>query len=126
MWYEAANNLDPALERPLISLSGLSAKSPTHLGARRGLCVLTIRSRSYRILLLVSACYPYQEIALPEDFSDEEMARDWTLSVVTALSSTARRSAFVSTAPSSCVRCDCTVDFLDDVRELSPPAYALL
>ena len=53
----------------------------------------------------------YQEIALPEDFSDEEMARDWTLSVVTALSSTARRSAFVSTAPSSCVRCDCTVDF---------------
>ena len=47
------------LERPLISLSGLSAKSPTHLGARRGLCVLTIRSRSYRIPLLVSACYPY-------------------------------------------------------------------
>ena len=28
-----------------------------------------------------------------------------------ALSSTARRSAFVSTAPSSCARCDCTVDF---------------
>ena len=23
----------------------------------------------------------YQPIALPEDFSDEEMARDWTLSV---------------------------------------------
>ena len=32
--YEAANNLDPALERPLISLSGPSAKSPTHLDAR--------------------------------------------------------------------------------------------
>ena len=49
------------LERPLISLSGPSAKSPTHLGARRGLCVLTIRSRSYRIPLLVSACYPEKE-----------------------------------------------------------------
>ena len=58
-WFDAANNrgLWP-LERPLISLSGPSAKSPTHLGARRGLCVLTIRSRSYRIPLLVSACYP--------------------------------------------------------------------
>ena len=59
-WFDTANNLDPALERPLISLSEPSAKSPTHLGARRGLCVLTIRSRSYRIPLLVSACYPYQ------------------------------------------------------------------
>ena len=32
--FDAANNLDPALERPLISLSGSSAKSPTHLGAK--------------------------------------------------------------------------------------------
>ena len=56
--YDAANTRSPVLERPLISLSGLSAKSPTHLGARRGLCVLTIRSRSYRIRLHVSACYP--------------------------------------------------------------------
>ena len=31
--YEAVNNLGPALERPLISLSGPSAKSPTHLDA---------------------------------------------------------------------------------------------
>ena len=31
--YEAANTRDPALERPLISLSGPSAKSPTHLDA---------------------------------------------------------------------------------------------
>ena len=59
--FDAANTRSPVLERPLISLSGLSAKSPTHLGAGRGLCVLTIRSRSYRIPLLVSACYPYCE-----------------------------------------------------------------
>ena len=31
--YDAVNNLGPALERPLISLSGTSAKSPTHLDA---------------------------------------------------------------------------------------------
>ena len=31
---DAVNNLGPALERPLISLSGLSAKSATHLAAR--------------------------------------------------------------------------------------------
>ena len=32
--YEAANTLGPALERPLISLSGPSAKSATHLDAK--------------------------------------------------------------------------------------------
>ena len=56
--FDAANTLGPALERPLISLSGPSAKSPTHLGARRGLRVLTIPGRSYRIRLHFSACYP--------------------------------------------------------------------
>ena len=63
------------LERPLISLSGPSAKSPTHLGARRGLCVLTISGRSYRIRLHVSACYPVNSYLLrigPERTLDGE------------------------------------------------------
>ena len=64
--FDAANTRSPVLERPLISLSGPSAKSPTHLGARRGLCVLTIRSRSYRIPLLVSACYPNSRCRLSQ------------------------------------------------------------
>ena len=71
--YDAANTLGPALERPLISLSGPSAKSATRLVASslgaRGLCVLTSRSRSYRIRLHVSARYPLLS-ALPAQLSN--------------------------------------------------------
>ena len=44
MWYEAANNLDPALERPLISLSGPSAKSVEKLPYTIKRCYLLPRS----------------------------------------------------------------------------------
>ena len=62
----------------------------------------------------------YQPIALPEDFSDEEMARDWTLSVDdrAVLDRSQKRFRLYGAVQLCAVRL--YGRFLDDVRELSP------
>ena len=62
----------------------------------------------------------YQPIALPEDFPNEEMARDWTLSVDdrAVLDRSQKRFRLYDAVQLCAVRL--YGRFLDDVRELSP------
>ena len=62
------NNLGAALERPLISLSGPSAKSATHPAARNSWSLCAIRSRSYR-MRLYSGRYPLYVTRCPSPHS---------------------------------------------------------
>ena len=109
----------PCLENPrfLNSYERVGSHLSSHDGSR-GASVnppdVTSKDR------FLSSRQRYQPIVLPEDFSNEEMARDWTLSVDdrAVLDRSQKRFRLYGAVQLCAVRL--YGRFLDDVRELSP------